>query len=320
MGVGTSSPQAKLHINSELAATNTINADASVLRLSRPSTTNVNWDNIAQFNLGSYAAATPNAETRLDLGLNNLENADSTFTKVMTWQANGNVGIGTTAPSGKLHVYFASGGDQPTWERTNTGSGSIGAYAGKYVLNNLTTASTSLVPNSFGVGFNFAYKSNTESEIFIGAITSRLSNYATNKGRMDFIVNGPTNGSDIAMTIDSNKNVGIGTTAPTSKLEVNGAATNNTSINTSNTTIDYSLSNLAATTNTASSITLSNIKNGGAYTLAFTSTAASGVVTFTASGFTFVYIGTVARTAGKKHIYNFVVIGTEVFVTMGTEN
>jgi hypothetical protein len=204
MGVGTSSPQAKLHINSELAATNTINADASVLRLSRPSTTNVNWDNIAQFNLGSYAAATPNAETRLDLGLNNLENADSTFTKVMTWQANGNVGVGTTAP--------------------------------------------------------------------------------------------------------------------TSKLEVNGAATNNTSISTSNATIDFSLSNLAATTNTATSITLSNIKNGGAYTLAFTSTAASGVVTFTASGFTFVYIGTVARTAGKKHIYNFVVIGTEVFVTMGTEN
>ncbi len=204
MGVGTSSPQAKLHINSELAATNTINADASVLRLSRPSTTNVNWDNIAQFNLGSYAALTPNAETRLDLGLNNLENADSTFTKVMTWQANGNVGVGTTAP--------------------------------------------------------------------------------------------------------------------TSKLEVNGAATNNTSISTSNATIDFSLSNLAATTNTATSITLSNIKNGGAYTLAFTSTAASGVVTFTASGFTFVYIGTVARTAGKKHIYNFVVIGTEVFVTMGTEN
>jgi hypothetical protein len=239
----------------------------------------------------------------------------------MTWQANGNVGIGTTAPSGKLHVYFASGGDQPTWERTNTGSGSIGAYAGKYVLNNLTTASTSLVPNSFGVGFNFAYKSNTESEIFIGAITSRLSNYATNKGRMDFIVNGPTNGSDIAMTIDSNKNVGIGTTAPTSKLEVNGAATNTVAFNAAAaTSIDFSASNIAITSATATAITLNNLKNGGAYTLIFSSTAATGTVAFSASGFTFVYVGTEARTSGKKHIYSLIVAGTEVYVTMGTQN
>jgi hypothetical protein len=205
MGVGTSSPQAKLHINSELAATNTINADASVLRLSRPTTVNVNWDNIAQFNLGSYAAATPNAETRLDLGLNNLENADSTFTKVMTWQANGNVGVGTTAP--------------------------------------------------------------------------------------------------------------------TSKLEVNGAATNTVALNAAAaTSIDFSASNIAITSATATAITLNNLKNGGAYTLIFTSTAATGTVAFSASGFTFVYVGTEARTSGKKHIYSLIVAGTEVYVTMGTQN
>ena len=205
MGVGTSSPQAKLHINSELAATNTINADASVLRLSRPSTTNVNWDNIAQFNLGSYAAATPNAETRLDLGLNNLENADSTFTKVMTWQANGNVGVGTTAP--------------------------------------------------------------------------------------------------------------------TSKLEVNGAATNTVAFNAAAaTSIDFSASNIAISSATTTAITLNNLKNGGAYTLIFTSTAATGTVAFSASGFTFVYVGTEARTSGKKHIYSLIVAGTEVYVTMGTQN
>jgi hypothetical protein len=138
-------------------------------------------------------------------------------------------------------------------------------------------------------------------------------------GRL-FFTTGAAGSQTRAMFIDENQRVGIGTNAPTSKLEVNGAATNNASIITSNATIDFSLSNLAATTNTATSITLSNIKNGGAYTLAFTSTAASGTVTFTATGFTFVYIGTVARIAGKKHIYNFVVIGTEVFVTMGIEN
>jgi hypothetical protein len=323
MGVGTSSPQAKLHINSELAATNTINADASVLRLSRPSTTNVNWDNIAQFNLGSYAAATPNAETRLDLGLNNLENADSTFTKVMTWQANGNVGIGTTAPASILDIASTSG------SITNTRYSASNALGANLILQksfNNTNLTNQAVPAGDIIG-RIVWKSNTgagfnsASSAEIRAEQVGIASATNNGSKIIFATSAEntTNFSD-RMTITDAGNVGVGTTAPTSKLEVNGAATNNTSISTSNATIDFSLSNLAATTNTASSITLSNIKNGGAYTLAFTSTAASGVVTFTASGFTFVYIGTVARTAGKKHIYNFVVIGTEVFVTMGTEN
>jgi hypothetical protein len=116
-------------------------------------------------------------------------------------------------------------------------------------------------------------------------------------------------------------NVGVGTTTPTSKLEVNGAATNATALNAgTGTTINFASSNLAYTGATGTAITLQNLKNGGAYTLVFTSTAASGTVNFTASGFTFVHMGTFARTAGKKHIYNFVVVGTEVYVTMAREN
>jgi hypothetical protein len=117
-----------------------------------------------------------------------------------------------------------------------------------------------------------------------------------------------------------NGNVGIGTSTPTSKLEVNGAATNSAASIVTGTTIDFSLSNLAATSHAGAAITLNNLKNGGAYTLVSTSTAASGIVAFTAAGFTIVEVGTVARTAGKKHIYNFIVVDTEVYVTMGTQN
>jgi hypothetical protein len=127
-----------------------------------------------------------------------------------------------------------------------------------------------------------------------------------------------TNNSNV---FNNGGNVGIGTTSPISKLEVNGAATNASALNAgSGTTINFASSNLAYTSATGTSITLQNIKNGGAYTLVFTSTSASGTVTFTATGFTFIQMGTIARTSGKRHIYNFVVLGSEVYVTMAREN
>jgi hypothetical protein len=116
--------------------------------------------------------------------------------------------------------------------------------------------------------------------------------------------------------------VGIGTASPTSTLQVTGAATNTTALNAgSGATIDFAQSNLARTSSTGSTITLNNIKDGGAYTLIFSSTGATGEVAFTVpTGFTPIYVGTVPRTNGKKHIYNFIVAGSEVYITMGTQN
>jgi hypothetical protein len=101
------------------------------------------------------------------------------------------------------------------------------------------------------------------------------------------------------------------------------AATNTTAYNAlALNTIDFSLSNLAYTSagGTAPSYTLSNLKDGGAYTLVLTSTSNSAVPTFTATGFTFKYMGTSALTTGKAHIYSFIAVGTVVYVSMATEN
>jgi hypothetical protein len=111
------------------------------------------------------------------------------------------------------------------------------------------------------------------------------------------------------------------TTDNGAKLQVNGAYTNSASNNElSDTTIDFSLSNIAYTSSTSSTIALSNIKDGGIYYLAITATTVSDSVAFTATGFTMKYLGNMTRTTAKVHMYRFIVAGTTVFVSVEKEN
>ena len=120
------------------------------------------------------------------------------------------------------------------------------------------------------------------------------------------------------MTIQPTGNVGINTTNPTSRLEVNGSATNTTAFNAAaGTTIDFSRSNLAYTTASAGAFTLTNIKDGGTYTLAVQGTT-SGTASFTATNFTFRSINNVATIAGRQTLYTFIVMGTTVYFYMAS--
>jgi hypothetical protein len=134
VGIKTTSPTSTLHIENPLSATNTVNATAKVLTLSRPNTSNIKWGNIAQFNLGSYAVASANtdaANTRLDLDLN--DGSGITTSNVMTWQANGNVGIGTTAPTNKLEIKQGTAGNSGL-RFTNLNSSSLATTSASKVL------------------------------------------------------------------------------------------------------------------------------------------------------------------------------------------
>lgn len=128
------------------------------------------------------------------------------------------------------------------------------------------------------------------------------------------------NGQNIVVQKNSG-NVGVGTKTPASKLEVNGVASNSNAFDAqSRTTIDFTKSNLAFTSASATSYTLTGLKDGTAYTLILTSTSNTGTASFSASGFTFKYMSTSAMTSGKEHIYSFIVAGTKVYVSMNTEN
>jgi hypothetical protein len=101
------------------------------------------------------------------------------------------------------------------------------------------------------------------------------------------------------------------------------SATNTTAYNADAlSTIDFSQSNLAYTSAGGAnpSYTLSSIKDGGAYTLVLTRTTNSGLPTFSASGFTFKYMGTTTLTSTKAHIYSFIAVGSVIYVSMATEN
>jgi hypothetical protein len=146
----------------------------------------------------------------------------------------------------------------------------------------------------------------------VGTITSGTWN-----GGTIAIANGGT-GSTTQNFVDLTTNQTIDGTKQFQK-----AATNTTAFNAGTSlTIDFAQSNLAYTSagGTAPSYTLTNLKNGGAYTLVLTSTSNSAVPTFAATGLTFKYMGTSGMTLGKSHLYSFIVVGSVIYVSMVTEN
>lgn len=124
----------------------------------------------------------------------------------------------------------------------------------------------------------------------------------------------------IVATIKAN-NTGQGLTVRANgNVEVSGAARNSSAFDTGgNSIIDFSVSNIAITSSAAAGITLNNIKDGGAYTLII-KPGGTAAVGFTATGFSFVEMGTTARIATKTYIYSLIVANTTVYVTMAGSN
>jgi hypothetical protein len=188
-----------------------------------------------------------------------------------------------------------------------------GALTGDVTSSGLaTTIGTGKVTNAMLAGSIAASKLVGTDITTVGTITSGTWNGGTLA-----IANGGT-GSTTQNFVDLSTNQSIAGTK-----QFQRAATNATSHNAGNTsTIDFLMSNLAYTSagGTSPSYTLQNLKDGGAYTLVLTSTTNSAVPTFTATGFTFKYMGTTSLTTGKAHIYSFIAVGTVVYVSMATEN
>ncbi|MDR2621840.1 MAG: hypothetical protein LBC48_04570 [Dysgonamonadaceae bacterium] len=124
-------------------------------------------------------------------------------------------------------------------------------------------------------------------------------------------------------TGDGKVGIGAAPTSTSAKLEVDGAAANTAAYNAgSGTTIDFGKSNLAYTSANAGQFTLTNLKDGAAYTLAVRGTA-SGTASFTAtntagSTVSVKIASSVQTVAGKETLYTILVMGTTAYVFVNT--
>jgi len=195
VGIATASPGAKL----DVVAQNAIRATGSQPFL----TLRDSGDSNKGFRIQTASGATL---------FSNDSTGGGTYTERMRIDASGNVGIGTNSPGSILHA-VASGAELRA-QNTNTGQ----YYSGRVRLKGPagTYRSTALVHGNNNVGGTntyFAIEGADSSDNYLQTLA--LYDYASQFWGFS------TNSSE-KMRIDSSGNVGIGTSAPGSKLDING--------------------------------------------------------------------------------------------------
>jgi hypothetical protein len=227
VGIGTSSPKSLLNLSASTAPILTLESTDTTL------TTNDVFGQIDFYaNDGSTngtgakcnikAIATSTAGTATALVFSTADSGTSTGTEKVRIDAAGNVGIGTTSVSSKLHVLNPSGGsgttEVSTIERDNSG----------YFLKLYRNAGSGNAGGLLGAdseGTYFTGGHNTSNQLYINSANSAMQFYTSGseRGRFD------ASGRLLVGTSSARSNVYIGgsSTTPLIQSETSGSTYNN---------------------------------------------------------------------------------------------
>lgn len=254
-------------------------------------------------------------------------------------QSGGNVGIGITNPAykfeangaGRFTVETSSGSFDPVVIAKGPGAqvqiGSHGGVAKISPMNVNGTAPSTLYFQSGGTEIPTIFMNTATLTVGDNSSGARLVVNSTTDTPFSAAARFTNKSGSSILLIRGDGNVGIGTTNPTSKLQVAGAITTPVSTFSAAFTcgtsqLDFSTSNFlrlspaSAIAAGTCNVTLANLVAGGSYTLVVAGNAATNAVTYNFTGYTFKYLpGNAATTAGKDTIYTFLYDGTTVYVT-----